>query len=43
MTVFLLFVIIVLLYEISSNIKALNNNIIEIGSFLEKHRKENKI
>ena len=43
MIVFLLLVIIVLLYEISSNIKALNNNIIEIGVFLEKYRKGNKL
>lgn len=43
MIVFLLLVIIVLLYEISSNIKALNNNIIEIMIFIEKYRKENKL
>jgi len=36
MIVFLLLVIIVLLYNISSNIKALNNNIIEIMKFLDR-------
>lgn len=36
MIIFLLLVAIVLLYEISYNIKALNNNIIEIIKLLDK-------
>ena len=40
MIVFLLIVAIVLLYEISCNIKALNNNIIEIIKLL--NRREQK-
>ena len=42
MIVFLLLVIIVLLYEISTNIKALNNNIIEIGKFLDREAQKGK-
>lgn len=36
MIVFLLLVVIVLLYEISHNIKALNNNIIEIMKLFDR-------
>jgi hypothetical protein len=44
MIIFLLLVVIVLLYEISYNVKALNNNIIEIIKFLNsKAQKGEKV